>query len=202
MKTPFKNRMGESLTAGTVLKKGIIRIQTICAETWLYFIHCTGHVPFHHVRRFIYRLSGMKIGKGSSIHMYTRFYDLSRISIGKDSIIGEEAVLDGRDKLTIGNHVDIATGVMIYNAQHDMNADDFAEHTDAQVVIGDYVFIGPRAIILPGVSIGEGAIVGAGAVVTKDVPPYAIVGGVPAKIIGERRNKSLRYTLGRAHWFR
>ncbi len=202
MKTPLKNRMGETLTVGAVIHKVSVRIQTIIAETWLYVVHCSGHIPLHHVRRFMYRLSGMRIGKGSSIHMYTRFYKLSNITIGEDTIIGEEAVLDGRDKLMIGNHVDIATGVMIYNSQHDMNADDFAEHTDASVVIHDYVFIGPRAIILPGVTIGEGAIVGAGAVVTKDVPPYAIVGGVPAKIIGERRNKQLRYKLGRAHWFR
>jgi len=69
-------------------------------------------------------------------------------------------------------------------------------------MIEDYCFIGPRAIILPGIKVGRGAIVAAGAVVTKDVPPFAIVGGVPAKIIGERKNKSLQYKLGRARWFR
>ncbi|MGB9707413.1 MAG: acyltransferase, partial [Microgenomates group bacterium] len=73
---------------------------------------------------------------------------------------------------------------------------------EAPVYIEDYVFIGPRAIILPGVKIGKGAVVAAGAVVTKDVPPFAIVGGVPAKIIGERKNKQLSYKLGRARWFR
>lgn len=202
MKTPLKNRMGESLTLHEVIHKVVVRIQTIAAESWLYGVHLSGHVPLHHVRRCVYRLSGMRIGKGSSIHMYARFYKPSGIVIGEDSIIGEGAVLDGRESLRIGNHVDIATDVMIYNSQHDMNADDFAEHTDAPVVVEDYVFIGPRAIILPGVTIGIGAVVGAGAVVTKDVPPYAIVGGVPAKIIGERRNKNLVYKLGRAHWFR
>jgi maltose O-acetyltransferase len=90
---------------------------------------------------------------------------------------------------------------MIYNSQHDVNQENFAA-TNAPVKIEDYVFIGPRAIILAGVTIGRGAIVGAGAVVTKDVPPYAMVGGVPAKIIGERRNKDLHYKLGRARWFR
>jgi len=69
-------------------------------------------------------------------------------------------------------------------------------------MIEDYVFIGPRTIILPGVKIGKGAVIAAGAVVTKDVPPFAICGGVPAKIIGERRLKTLKYKLGRARWFR
>jgi len=63
------------------------------------------------------------------------------------------------------------------------------------------VFIGPRAIIMPGVKIGRGAVVAGGAVVTKDVPDFAIVGGVPAKVIGERKNKDPHYNLGRARLF-
>jgi maltose O-acetyltransferase len=145
-------------------------------------------------------LAGIKIGKGSTIHTGARFYDL-KIKIGEDTIIGENVVLDGRDNIDIGNHVDIASEVMIYNSEHDINSSDF-KAISAPVTVEDYVFIGPRAIILPGVKIGKGAIVAAGAVVTKDVPPYAIVGGVPAKIIGERKNKNLNYKLGRARWFR
>jgi maltose O-acetyltransferase len=90
---------------------------------------------------------------------------------------------------------------MIYNAEHDVHSNDF--HAEARPVsIDDYVFIGPRAIILPGISIGKGAVVGAGAVVTKDVEPFAIVGGVPAKVIGKRNNTDPQYRLGRAAWFR
>jgi len=70
------------------------------------------------------------------------------------------------------------------------------------VNIKDYVFIGPRAIILPGVTIGRGAVVAAGAVVTKNVDELSIVGGVPAKEIGQRNGESLTYKLGRAAWFR
>lgn len=164
-------------------------------------LHFVGCVPSHHFRRFFYRLFGMKIGRGSTIHMGLKLYNPFNIEIGEDSIIGEDAVLDGRDRLTIGNHVDIASEVMIYNAKHDVRDPNFRA-VDAPVIIEDYVFIGPRAIILPGVKIKKGSVVGAGAVVTKDVEEYSIVGGVPARHIGEREVKDLNYRLGRAAWFR
>ena len=181
--------------------KIIRRINTVFLEFVIWILHCVGYIPFHHLRRFFYRLAGVKIGKGSTLHMHTVFYNPTNIRIGKDTIIGEKAVLDGRSILTIGDHVDIASEVMIYNAQHDIQSDDF--HAEmAPVTIGDYVFIGPRAIILPGVTLGKGAVVGAGAVVTKDVAPFIIVGGVPAKEIGKRTNTNPTYRLKRAAWFR
>jgi maltose O-acetyltransferase len=120
--------------------------------------------------------------------------------VGKDTIIGNRCFLDGRAKLRIGDHVDIASEVMIYNSEHDLSSEEFAATTE-EVEIGDYVFIGPRAIIMPGVKIGKGAVVAAGAVVTKDVPEFVIVGGIPAKEIGERKNKDPHYILGRARLF-
>lgn len=197
----IKDKDGNALTTAQVFGKVVNRIKNIFLELIVFKLHLAGCVPSHSFRRFCYRLAGIKIGKGSTIHMKARFYDPRNIAIGEDTIIGEGAVLDGRDKLIIGNHVDIATDVMIYNSQHDVNQENFVA-TLAPVKIEDYVFIGPRVIILAGATVGRGAIVGAGAVVTKDVPPYAIAGGVPAKIIGERRNKDLHYKLGRARWFR
>jgi maltose O-acetyltransferase len=120
--------------------------------------------------------------------------------VGDDSIIGDHAFLDGRDKLIIGSHVDIASSVFIYNCEHDINSEDFRQSCGS-VIIDDYVFVGPRAIILPGVKIGKGAVVGAGAVVTKDIPPFKIYGGVPAREIGERSIQDLHYRLGRARLF-
>lgn len=177
------------------------RITTVWTEFVVLILHCIGCVPFHHVRRFFYRLAGVSIGSGSAIHMGARFYQPSGIRIGSDTIVGEGAVLDGRDSLRIGNHVALASEVMIYNAQHDMKSETFAAVTKP-VIIEDYVFIGPRAIILPGVTIGKGAVVGAGAVVTKDVPEMTIVGGIPAKEIGNRELENPHYKLGRAAWFR
>lgn len=181
--------------------KIIRRINTVSMEIVVCFLHCVGYVPLHHVRRFFYRLAGMRIGKGSALHMHTVLYNPENISIGEDTIIGESAVLDGRDVLKIGNHVDIASEVMIYNSQHDIQSEDF-HAVSAPVNINDYVFIGPRVIILPGVTLGKGAVVGAGAVVTKDVAEFSIVGGVPAKEIGKRTNTNPSYRLKRAAWFR
>lgn len=177
------------------------RLNTIVLEFGILLAHWIGSLPSHHVRRAYYRLMGMQIGSGSSIHMGLTLYNFSGISIGEDTIIGEKATLDGRAPLTIGNHVDIASEVMIYNSEHDINNSKFTAIT-APVTIDDYVFIGPRVIILAGVTIGKGAVIGAGAVVTKDVAPFTIVGGVPAKEIGIRSLKDPKYKLGRAAWFR
>lgn len=174
-----------------------IWIELVCAK-----LRVAGYVPFHHYRRFAYRIFGVSIGRGSTIHMFATFYNPFNIKIGNDTIIGEWAVLDGRESLIIGDHVDIASNVMIYNAEHDVHSTGFTKARMEKVEISDYVFIGPRAIILPGVTVGRGAVVGAGAVVTKDVMPLTIVGGVPAKEIGTRDENSLNYKLGRAAWFR
>jgi len=197
----FVDKTGKKLNKKEVFQKIKNRLFNIFLEFEVFLLHLVGSLPSHYLRRFFYRLAGVKIGKGSTIHMGARFYDPRNISIGEDSIIGEGVVLDGRDKLIIGNHVDIASEVMIYNSEHDVN-DPYFLAKNAPVLIEDYVFIGPRAIILPGVKIGKGAVVAAGAVVTKDVAPFSVVGGVPAKIIGERKIKNLSYKLGRARWFR
>lgn len=197
----MRDKSGRVLTSEEIKHKVINRLKTVAQEFAVFLLHVIGFFPSHHVRRFCYRLAGMKIGVGSTIHMGARFYRPENVRVGRDTIIGEGAVLDGRDTLTIGNHVDLASEVMIYNAQHDISDKDFAA-VKGPVMIEDYVFIGPRVIILPGVTIGRGAVVAAGAVVAKDVAPLAIVGGVPAKLIGERKLKELHYRLGRAAWFR
>jgi acetyltransferase-like isoleucine patch superfamily enzyme len=197
----MKDKEGKQLTFDEFFKKVMNRMKTISLEFQVFILHLVGCFPSHIVRRAFYRLAGIAIGEGSTIHTGARFYKPTNISIGKDTIIGEDVILDGRGPLYIGDHVDFATGVMVYNSQHDLESNDF-HATIEPVKIEDYVFVGPRAIILPGVTIGKGAVVAAGAVVTKDIKPFEIVGGVPAKVIGERKNKELKYRLGRAAWFR
>lgn len=197
----MKDRMGKQLTGEEVFAKAVNRLVNIFLDLELMFLRWVGHVPFHSFRNLVYRLAGIKIGSGSNIHMWANFFYPPGIVVGEDTKIGDHAFLDGRAKLTIGNHVDIASYVMVYNSQHDVEKEDFSDAIYGEVVIGDYVFIGPRVIILPGVKIGQGSIIAAGAVVTKDVEPYKIVGGIPAKEIGERKNKNLHYHLGRARLF-
>ena len=152
----------------------------------LWLATLAGFVPSHHVRLFFYRrFFGMRIGQGSAIHWQCRFFAPEGISIGNNTLIGNNAFLDGRCGLTIGNRVVTAAEVAIYTLQHDIDDPLFA-HVGAPVVIEDYVYVGPRVIILPGVHIEEGAVIAAGAVVTKDVAGYTLVGGVPARFIRHR----------------
>lgn len=182
------------------IKKIFIRFYNYALDLKLFLLSLAGCLPIHFLRHLIYRLSGIKLAKGSTIHTHARFYQPKNITIGKDTIIGFGAFLDGRATLTIGSHVDIASEVMIYNSEHNIHGSDM-EPIEEPVIIKDYVFIGPRVIIMPGVTINEGAVVAGGAVVTKDVPKKAIVGGVPAKVIGERKAKKLNYILGRPRLF-
>lgn len=196
----FKDRMGKKLTWGQAFGKMINRIANIFLDFELMLLRWVGHIPSHTIRNVFYRLSGIKMGRGSTLHMWASFFNPSNIKIGEGTIIGDHAFLDARAPLKIGDHVDIASSVMIYNSEHNLESEEF-EATEEQVEIGDYVFIGPRAIILPGVKVGKGAVIAAGAVVTKDVPDFAIVGGVPARKIGERKDKNPKYRLGRARLF-
>ena len=196
----FKDKMGRELDFGQALRRGVTRIFNYWLDFELWLLRVIGLFPIHSLRVVFYRLAGVKIGKKAHLHIGTQFFYPRGVSIGEGTIVGQNAFLDGRAQLTIGRHVDIASDVMIYNSEHDINAEDFSAIV-APVEIGDYVFIGPRAIILPGVKIGKGAVVAAGAVVTKDVAEFEIVGGVPARTIGERRDKHPHYVLGRARLF-
>lgn len=196
----FKDRNGKTVNLSTAIKKITNRIFNYILDTELFIVRIAGLVPFYSLRYLVYRAAGVRIGSGSHLHMGTQFFYPAGVSIGKGSIIGQNTFLDGRDKLVIGDCVDIASEVMIYNSEHDIHSATF-DAISAPVKIGNHVFIGPRAIILPGITIGDGAVVGAGAVVTKDVGSNEIVGGVPAKIIGARNLAKLDYNLGRARLF-
>ena len=191
----LKDKMGNQLTVEQAWPKIVNRLKSYWQDLVLLKLAFVTYIPSHAYRKFFFRLFGMKIGPGSTLHLGCRFYNPAGIIIGEDTIIGDRCFLDGRAPIRIGDHTDIASQVLIYNSEHDINSVDF-HATELPVEIGDYVFIGPRAIIVPGVKIGRGAVVAAGAVVTTDVSEFAIVGGVPAKVIGERKLKDPNYRLG------
>ena len=110
--------------------------------------------------------------------------------IGNTTGIAQNAFIQVRGRVVIGNHVIIGPNVSIFSENH--NFHDRNKYINEQgatrgdVTIENGVWIGSGAIILAGVTIGSGAIIAAGAVVTKDVPPYEIWGGIPAKKISQR----------------
>lgn len=131
------------------------------------------------------------IGKGCNIEKNCDFGSGSGISLGDYSGLGVNCRIGAHT--TIGRNVMMGPEVIVLTQSH--RHDDTERPMRLQgyehkpVVIDDDVWIGTRAIILPGVHIGRGVIVGAGAVVTKSVPDFSIVGGVPAKIIKNRKVK-------------
>ena len=72
----FRDKTGKTLTTGQLFAKVINRIKNILLELGVYFLHCVGFVPSHSFRRFFYRLSGVKIGRGSTINTWDRFYEI------------------------------------------------------------------------------------------------------------------------------
>ena len=113
----------------------------------------------------------------------------AKLTLGDHCYVARFAQFDLVGNCFVGNHVLFATGCLVVDHNH---GTDRSKRIDEQacvlrsINIGNDVWIGAHATVLPGVTIGDGAIVAANAVVTKDVPPNAIVAGVPAKIIGER----------------
>lgn len=145
------------------------------------------------------RLFGIRLGGGTSIHRRCKFFHVGKLSVGNNTVINFGCYLDNRRGITIGNNVGIAHNTKIYTLGHDLNDPQF-KTKGAEVTIKDNVFIFSNALIMLGITIGEGAIVLAGSVVTKDVEPWAIVGGNPAKKIRER-SREIDYKQIYRYWF-
>ena len=130
------------------------------------------------------------MGEKVNIEKGAKFGIGDNVEIGSYSGLGKNCLISG--PVRIGKYVMIGPDVMLFARSHQFDSADVpmalqGEGKPRAVVIGDDVWIGARAIILPGVTIGQGAVVGAGAVVTKEVPPFSVVGGNPAKVIKWRK---------------
>ena len=133
------------------------------------------------------------MGQGSAMAPNVSLRNGERITIGKGCHLGERASLwagDSTGEIILGDHVSIAPGVFITASDYEFTKGiPFREQpkNERKVTIGNDVWLGANVVVTAGVTIGDGCIVGAGAVVTKDLPADAIAGGVPAKVIGERK---------------
>ncbi len=142
------------------------------------------------VRYLYFKLRLNHMGKGVYIDYECDFRYHQQIAIGDGTIINRGCKIFGSRygdgvKVEIGKYCKLAPYVCLFAAGHDPHYLQLPNN-GADIIIGDYVWIGGGAKILQGVTIGEGAVVGAGSVVTKDVAPYTVVGGVPAKMIKTR----------------
>jgi acetyltransferase-like isoleucine patch superfamily enzyme len=144
---------------------------------------------FNYMRLIILKFFLCKV-KSSYISDGVTIWFPWRVEIGKNSSLNQGVIIDGFGGVFIGSGVRIASYVCINTADHDFSEIDkyiFEQgYVCASVKIEDDVWIGASSCINKGVIIGKGAVIGSGSVVTKDIPPYAIAVGVPAKVIRYR----------------
>lgn len=159
---------------------------------WLMTTSILPNIPSQTIRNYGLRLLGVRMS--SNVKFYYGFSVRSpkKLIIEDGVSIGPKVLLDARCGLTIRKSAVIAYDAIIWSLNHDYNDINFCGK-GSPVEIGAYAWICSRSIILPGITIGEGAVVASGAIVTKDVEPYTIVGGIPAKVIGKRDKKMYKY---------
>lgn len=130
------------------------------------------------------------LGPGVSIRGPAMIANSRDTYFAEDVSINPGFLAKGEGRLTVGAHVHMGEQVTVITDNHNFEQPECLPYDPIRVVgdvtIGDCVWIGDRVIILPGVNVGEGAILAAGSIVTRDVPPMAIVGGNPAKVIRNR----------------
>lgn len=171
------------------------QLRGVLSELRLYFAnYVVTYIPSHRLRFFFYtKVLDFQIGSGSSIHMGCRFDCSGGLIVGDNSTINDRCFFDTRGGICIGSNTAITSGVWISTVKHDVHSAGF-EAIPEGVEIGDFVFIGRRAMILQGCKIGKGAVLGAGSVLTKSIPDFEIWAGNPARKIGEREPKEFTYS--------
>lgn len=192
----YENEASNVPVSEVVVKIGKLRcLRSVVSGFIRYIDFQVGMIPSHHIRDFIYRnIFCVDLQKKAVIYFGAEIRSHPNLHIGEGSIIGDRAILDARSGIYIGRNVNFSSNVKIWTYQHDHSSPNFdiTKEKTGSVKIGDRVWIGPDVTILHSVDIGEGAVVAAGSVVTKNIPPYSIVAGIPAKVIGGR-NPNLLY---------
>lgn len=155
------------------------------------------YFPFFFFRLMLIRLVyTKKMGDNNFLSMGIKYMGQpKKILMGNNCVVNRNVSFDCRGgNIILGNSVDIAQEVNIWTLEHNPH-DDYHDIKGGDVIIEDHVWIASRVTVLPNVRIGKGAVIACNSVVTRDVAPMTIVGGIPAKFIGDRRSKLL-YKLG------
>ncbi len=163
--------------------------------------HVVSRIPYAAPRMRAYAALGVALAdpRSAVIMLDCEVFAPRRLALGHRTIVGPRSLLDARGGLRLGDDVNVSGRVRFMTAKHDVQDPDFAAVFEPAVV-ADRVWIALGATVLGGVTIGEGAVVAANATVTRNVEPYTIVAGTPARPVGER-TRELRYRLGyRPNW--
>ena len=206
MRSEFREYYATHGQRRTIIKQVLQRI-ILCIYRFRFSRLALGSEAWHNAQHFVSRLSSATFQASIRSLFYSTtmkdhcgeaFYCLSnvcfnfpqRIYIGRNVFMNRNVNVVARDCIKIGNHVIIGPNTIINSGSHNYSERECLirdqGHKTAPIIIGDDVFIGGNVFVLPGVTIGEGAVVGAGAVVTRNVEPYTVVAGVPARPIKRR----------------
>lgn len=142
--------------------------------------------PLHAWRRLILRLFGAKMGEGAVVYPSARIWAPWNLQMGSCACIGPHVDCYSVATISIGAHATVSQYSYLCSASHDIDSLDMGL-TTAPINIGDQAWVAADAFIGPGVTVGQGAVVGARASVFRDVPPWIVVGGNPARLIRMRK---------------
>ena len=165
-----------------IVKKLILEIEYI-------FLNCfVNNIPLWIVRKLLYQLLGMKIGKGSRILMHCRVYSPRKIAIGNNTMINECCYLDGRGGIIIGSNVTIATYAKLITGSHNIDDNAFG-YCDSPILIEDNSAVFSASVVLGGAVLRKGCVISAMSLVRKgEYNKCGIYGGNPAKYIRDRKS--------------
>ena len=166
------------------LKSKVVRVDWCLV--WLLFFKPTPRGNMFRVWRIaLLKLFGANVKWSSNVLPSCKIWQPWKLTMGEYACLSENVDCYSVDDVIIGDQTTVSQGVRLCTAGHDISS-RIMELTYAPITVGTNSWVAAWATILPGVTIGEGAVVAAGAVVTKDVEPWTVVGGNPAKFIKER----------------
>lgn len=159
--------------------------RAVWSVVWLLLFRPTPRGVLYGWRRFLLRMFGAKIGKGVNVLPSCKVWQPWKLTMGDYSCLSEDVDCYSVDEVLIGDQVVVSQGAFLCCASHDISS-PIMELTYKPIVIESQAWVAAKAFLGPGVTVGEGAVVGACAVVTKDVEPWAVVAGNPARFVKRR----------------